>query len=269
VAIELSDVRFRYPSGVEALRAVSLRIQPGEAVAIVGQNGSGKTTLVKHLNGLLRPTSGRVLLAGDDTAAEPINRMAERVGFVFQSPDDQLFERSVEREVAFGPRRMDFPAETVGTLVAQAIELAGLDAVRATNPYDLDLSTRKLVGLASVLATDPAVVVLDEPTTGQDVPGVARVGRIVDALQAAGKSVVAITHDMEFAAAHFERVVLMRQGEVVADGPPSSVFGPANLELLASTGLRPPPAARVAAAMGLQLVPADAGDLIRMLASRA
>ena len=253
--IALEDVRFSYPSGVEALRSISLRIEPGETVAIVGQNGSGKTTLVKHLNGLLRPIAGRVLLGGEDTASEPISRLAERVGFVFQSPDDQLFERSVEREVGFGPRRMGLPPETVARLVGQAIELCGLDAVRATNPYDLDLSTRKLVGLASVLATDPAAVVLDEPTTGQDGPGVARVGRIIDALQAAGKSVVAITHDMEFAAAHFERIVVMRQGEVVADGPPSSVFGPANLELLASTGLRPPPAARVAAAMGLSIVP--------------
>ena len=118
-----------------------------------------------------------------------------------------------------------------------------------------------------MLATDPAAVVLDEPTTGQDGPGVARVGRIIDALQAAGKSVVAITHDMEFAAAHFERIVVMRQGEVVADGPPSSVFGPANLELLASTGLHPPPAARVAAAMGLSLVPADGEELLRELAA--
>ena len=267
VAIALEEVRFNYPSGVEALRSVSLRIEPTETVAIVGQNGSGKTTLVKHLNGLLRPTAGRVLLGGEDTAAEPINRLAERVGFVFQSPDDQLFERSVEREVGFGPRRMGLPLETVTRLVGQAIELCGLDAVRATNPYDLDHSTRKLVGLASVLAADPAAVVLDEPTTGQDGPGVARVGRIIDALQAAGKSIVAITHDMEFAAAHFERIVVMRQGEVVADGPPSSVFAPAHLELLASTGLRPPPAARVAAAMGLPLVPADAEALLRELAA--
>jgi energy-coupling factor transporter ATP-binding protein EcfA2 len=269
VPIALEEVRFSYPSGVEALRSVTLRIEPTETVAIVGQNGSGKTTLVKHLNGLLRPTAGRVLLAGEDTASEPINRLAERVGFVFQSPDDQLFERSVEREVGFGPRRMGLAVETVTRSVGQAIELCGLDGVRTTNPYDLDLSTRKLVGLASVLATDPAAVVLDEPTTGQDGPGVARVGRIIDALRAAGKSVVAITHDMEFAAAHFERIVVLRQGEVVADGPPSSVFGPANLELLASTGLRPPPAARVAAGMGLPLVPADAGELLRMLASRA
>ena len=264
--IELDGVRFAYPSGVEALRSVSLRIEPGETVAIVGQNGSGKTTLAKHLNGLLRPTAGRVLLGGADTTGEPINRLAELVGFVFQSPDDQLFERSVEREVGFGPRRMGLPAETVTRLVGQALELAGLDAARATNPYDLDLSTRKLVGLASVLATDPAVVVLDEPTTGQDGPGVARVGRIVDALQAAGKSVVAITHDMEFAAAHFGRIVVMRGAEVVADGPPASVFARSNLELLASTGLRPPPAARVAAAMGLRLVPADADALLRELA---
>jgi energy-coupling factor transporter ATP-binding protein EcfA2 len=266
LAIELDDVRFSYPGGVEALRSVSLGIEPGETVAIVGQNGSGKTTLVKQLNGLLRPTNGRVLLGGRDSASEPISRIAELVGFVFQSPDDQLFERSVEREVSFGPRRMGLPAETLTRLVDQAIELAGLSGVRTTNPYDLDLSTRKLVGLASVLATDPSVVVLDEPTTGQDGPGVARVGRIVDALREAGKSVVAITHDMEFAAAHFGRIVVMRRGEVAADGPPSSVFGPANLELLASTGLRPPPAARVAAAMGRTTIPADAGELLRELA---
>src|SRR5215207_5227130 len=109
--IEISDLQFTYPTGVQALRGISLTIESGETVAIVGQNGSGKTTLVKHLNGLLRPTSGRVLLGGDDTASESINRMAGLVGFVFQSPDDQLFERSVEREVAFGPRRMDIPAE--------------------------------------------------------------------------------------------------------------------------------------------------------------
>ena len=266
LAIALDDVRFSYPGGVEALRSVSLRIEPGETVAIVGQNGSGKTTLVKQLNGLLRPTSGRVLLGGADSASEPISRIAELVGFVFQSPDDQLFERSVEREVSFGPRRMGLPADTLTRLVDQAIELAGLGSVRTTNPYDLDLSTRKLVGLTSVLATDPAVVVFDEPTTGQDGPGVARVGRIVDALREAGKSVVAITHDMEFAAAHFGRIVVMRRGEVAADGPPSTVFGPANLELLASTGLRPPPAARVAAAMGIRTVPADADALLRGLA---
>ena len=145
--------------------------------------------------------------------------------------------------------------------------MVGLSEERATNPYDLGLSIRKLVALASVLAMEPGVLVLDEPTTGQDGPGVERVGAIVDAWSAAGRSVVAITHDMEFAARHFRRIVVMRFGEVVADGPPGEVFAPPNLALLASTGLRPPPAARIAALMGLHHVPADADEFGQYLTS--
>ena len=141
----------------------------------------------------------------------------------------------------------------------------GLTDERATNPYDLGLSVRKLVALASVIAMEPGVLVLDEPTTGQDGPGVERVGAIVDAWSAAGRSIVAITHDMEFAARHFRRIVVMRQGEIVFDGPPDLAFAPANVELLASTGLRPPPAARIAALMSLDVVPADAAGLLRLL----
>ena len=122
----------------------------------------------------------------------------------------------------------------------------GLTDVRATNPYDLDLSRRKLVALAGVLAMDPAVLVLDEPTTGQDAAGIERVGAVVRAYRDAGRSVVAITHDMEFAATNFTRVVVMRLGEIVADGPPAVIFAPDHRDLLASTGLLPPPAARIA-----------------------
>ena len=257
-----------YPGGVEAVRGIDFGVKPGELVAIVGQNGSGKTTLVKHFNGLLRPASGRILIGGRDTVAEPIHALAALVGFVFQNPDDQLFERSVEREIAFGPRSLGIPPTEVRLLVDQAIEATGLDEVRTSNPYDLDLSRRKLVGLASVLATDPAIVVLDEPTTGQDHAGVVRVGGIVASLKAAGRTVIAITHDMEFAARHFERVVVMRLGEIVADGTPAEVFRAANAELLASTGLTPPPAARIAARLGLDAVPADADELLRILAGR-
>jgi energy-coupling factor transport system ATP-binding protein len=145
------------------------------------------------------------------------------------------------------------------------LELVGLTDDRATNPYDLGLSVRKLVALASVLAMEPGVLVLDEPTTGQDGPGAERVGAIVDSWSAAGKSVIAITHDMEFAARHFRRVVVMRYGEVVLDGAPSEVFAPTNVELLASTGIRPPTAARIAALMGLPIVPSDADQLLRAI----
>jgi energy-coupling factor transport system ATP-binding protein len=265
VGVEVDGLVHRYPGGVEAVRGVSLRIAPGETVAIVGQNGSGKTTLVKHLNGLLRPDEGRVLVDGRDIASEPVHRVAATVGFVFQSPDDQLFERSVEREVGFGPRTLGIESGLAGRLIDGAIAAAGLGDARSTNPYDLDLSRRKLVALASVLAIDPAVLVLDEPTTGQDGPGVRRVGAIVDAFAAAGRTVVAITHDMEFAARHFDRIVVMRQGEVALDAPPGGAFAADRAGVLASTGLAPPAAARVAARLGLAEAPADAAGLLAIL----
>ena len=267
VGVEVDGLVHRYPGGLEAVRGVSLRIQPGESVAIVGQNGSGKTTLVKHLNGLLRPAAGRVLVAGRDIADDPVHMLARTVGFVFQSPDDQLFERTVEREIAFGPRTLGIEAGLTARLIDGAVAAAGLADVRATNPYDLDLSRRKLVALASVLAIDPAILVLDEPTTGQDGPGVARVGAIVDAFAAAGRTVIAITHDMEFAARHFDRIVVMRLGEVALDAPPSVAFAAAQATLLSSTGLEAPPAARVGARLGIAGVPADAAGLLALLRS--
>jgi energy-coupling factor transport system ATP-binding protein len=265
--IALSGLVHRYPGSVTAVRGVDLTITPGESVAIIGQNGSGKTTLVKHFNGLLRPDEGSVSVGGEAIGTRRVSDLAALVGFVFQNPDDQLFQGRVDREVAFGPRNLHRSQADVERAVDAALALVGLTEERATNPYDLGLSVRKLVALASVLAMEPGVLVLDEPTTGQDGPGVERVGAIVDAWSAARRSVVAITHDMEFAARHFRRIVVMRFGEVVADGPPAQVFAPANIELLASTGLRPPPAARIAALMGLSAVPADAQALLAVLTS--
>lgn len=267
--LTMVDLVHRYPNGVEAVRGVSLTFRPGEAVAILGQNGSGKTTLVKHAIGLLRPAEGEVLIDGANVGGRRVDELAAVVGFVFQNPDDQLFERSVEREVGFGPRNMGTAAELTTRLVASALEAVGLAGQRATNPFDLDLSQRKLVALASVLATDPAIVVLDEPTAGQDADGVARVGDVVRALRDAGRTVIAITHDMEFAATRFDRVVVMRRGEVVADGPPDAVLGAENADLLASTGLTPPPAARIAGALGLPDGSAlDAPSLLAALSPR-
>jgi energy-coupling factor transport system ATP-binding protein len=268
-AVVVRDLVHRYPNGLEAVAGVSLEIPPGQSVAIVGQNGSGKTTLVKHLNGLLRPTSGTVRVGDLDVADIPVHRAAATVGFVFQDPDDQLFSRSVERELRFGPRNLRLGDAETRELVDAALEAIGLERERQTNPYDLNVSSRKLVALGSVLATDPAVLVLDEPTTGQDAPGVERVGAVVDAFRDDGRTVVAITHDMEFAAAHFERVVVMRHGRIVADGTPASVFAPGNASLLESTGLRPPVAGRIAARLGLASVPLSAEALLRSLSGEA
>ncbi len=267
-AIEISGLVHRYPGGVEAVRGVDLAVPAGQRVAIVGQNGSGKTTLVKHLNGLLRPAAGEVRIGDSAVGGRPVFELARTVGFVFQDPDDQLFNRTVEREVRFGPANLGLPETTTEELVEAALAATGLGDRRGVNPYDLGLSERKLVALASVLAMDPAVLVLDEPTTGQDSPGVARIGAIVDAVAAAGRTVVAITHDMEFAAEHFERIVVMRAGEVILDGPPATVFAPEQAALLASTGLEPPIAARIGARLGLGSTP-TLEALFRALRRRA
>jgi energy-coupling factor transport system ATP-binding protein len=264
VALRIEGLVHRY-GDLTALRGIDLEFAPGESVAIVGQNGSGKTTLAKHLVGLLRPAQGRVLVDGEDIAGRSIASLAHLVGFVFQNPDDQLFGRSVAREVAFGPANLGVVGADRTRLVDQALAALGLGAEAATNPYDLDLAARKLVALASVCAMDPAVLVLDEPTTGQDRPGVARVGGVVDAFTAAERTVIAITHDMEFAARHFRRVVVMRGGEVVADGTPREVFAAGNATLLASTGLRPPPTAELGARLGLDATPLTVEELLAAL----
>jgi energy-coupling factor transport system ATP-binding protein len=244
---------------------VNLSVGAGESVAIVGQNGSGKTTLAKHLNGLLRPGAGSVEIDCRDIRSDAVGSIARTVGFVFQNPDDQLFNRSVEREVSFGAFNIGLDDRLARELVDRALELAGLSKVRQINPYDLGLSVRKLVSLASVLAMEPAVLVLDEPTTGQDGPGVARIGAIVEAYRRAGRTVIAVTHDMEFAATHFGRVVIMRSGEVIADGSPADVLSAGQSDLLASTGLEPPVAARIGARLGLSGTPTLAG-LVEALA---
>ncbi|CAN5743316.1 ABC transporter ATP-binding protein [soil metagenome] len=266
--IEVRGLVHRYPGGVEALRGVDLSVRHGDTVAIVGQNGSGKTTLVKHFNGLLRADEGSVRVGETDVANLRVSDLAARIGFVFQNPDDQLFHGRVDQEVAFGPRNLGLPPDQVAALVEAALSSCGLAEERATNPYDLGLSIRKLVALASVLAMEPPILVLDEPTTGQDGPGTDRIGAIIDAWAVAGRTVVAITHDMEFAARHFGRVVVMRQGKILLDGPPAEVLGNDRADVLESTGLAPPPAARIGAALGLGSTPTEAA-LIAAIASSA
>jgi energy-coupling factor transport system ATP-binding protein len=245
-------------SGVRALDGVDLRIGAGERVAIVGQNGSGKTTLVRHLNGLLRPTEGRVLVDDTDAATLTVAQLAARVGLVFQDPDRQVFAGSVRSEVEFGPRNLGRSGQSLAGAVNAALEATGLEGEERTNPYDLGLARRKLLALASVLAMGTTVLVLDEPTTGQDARGVARVQGIVDAVAAEGRTVIAISHDMRFVAESFERVVVMRDGRVIGDAAPAEAFGHDAWEALASTYLEPPLAARIGHRLGLGRTPTDA-----------
>ena len=237
--------------GVRALDGIDLRIALGERVAIVGQNGSGKSTLVRHLNGLLRPTAGRVLVDGSDARRMRVAELARQVGVAFQDPDRQIFAGSVFDEVRFGPRNLGRSAAEVREAVAEAMELSGLAGLESRNPYDLGHSRRKLLALASVLAMRTPVLVLDEPTTGQDRGGVARVRSVIESSSAAGRTVIAVTHDMEFVAELFGRVVVMRSGRVILDGTPAEAFAAARSDVLRSTNLEAPLAARVAARLGV------------------
>jgi len=257
-----------YPGGTRALDGVDLVIRRGERVAIIGQNGSGKTTLVRHFNGLLRPSEGRVFVDGLDAAGRRVAALATSVGLAFQDPDRQIFAARVRAEVAFGPRNLGRTGSELDRAIDDALIATGLDGEAATNPYDLGYSRRKLLALASVLAMNTPVVVLDEPTTGQDARGVARIQRVVAELSEAGRTVVAISHDMRFVAETFERVVVMGAGKILLDGTPAEVFAEAAWPTLASTYLEPPLAARVGARLGLGSTPTE-GGLVETLTNRS
>ena len=256
--LEVRDLVHIYrESSVRALDGVNLHVAPGERIAIIGQNGSGKTTLVRHLNGLLRPTEGSVTVDGTDAADLTVAQLAARVGLVFQDPDRQIFSGSVRAEVEFGPRNLGRRGDRLDQAVRRGLAATGLEGEESTNPYDLGQSRRKLLALASVLAMETGVLILDEPTTGQDARGVDRVRAVIDAVAGEGRTVIAISHDMRFVAETFERVVVMREGRIVLDGPPQVAFAQDAWETLRSTYLEPPPAARIGHRAGVGPTPTD------------
>lgn len=255
-----------YPDGTRAIDDVSLEIGDGELIAIVGQNGSGKSTLVRHFNGLLRPTEGEVLVDGATIRGRRVAHLATTVGLAFQDPDRQIFAGRVRAEVEFGPRNLGKRGAELTAAVDAALEATALAGDVAANPYDLGYSRRKLLALASILAMQTPVVVFDEPTTGQDARGVARVQAIVRGLSAAGRTVIGISHDMRFVAETFDRVVVMRAGKIVLDGGPETVFAEDSWSTLSSTFLEPPLAARVGARLGLGPTPTEPALLAALAA---
>ena len=263
-ALAAESLRFVYPDGTRALNGVDLLIGEGESLGIIGQNGSGKSTLIRHFNGLLRATSGRVLVDGREVTGQHVAELARSVAITFQNPDRQIFAGRIRSEVAFGPRNLGVRGSDLEQRVAAALEAVGLSGRAAANPYDLGFSQRKLLALASVIAMSTSVVILDEPTTGQDARGIGRVRDIIERLVAAGRTVLVTSHDMRFVAESVARVVVLRAGRVLLDGPPQEVFDERSWPMLASTHLDPPWAARVGARLGLGSTPTE-GSLIAAL----
>jgi len=243
VVDELSHVYARgTPLAHEALRSVSLSISPGERLGVAGPTGSGKSTLIQHLAGLLKPSSGRVLLDGIPASARgrESQRRRRRVGIAFQYPEEQVFEQTVGREIAFGPRNLGLSAQQVESRVQWALNLVGLDPdqILDRSPFGLSGGELRRVSLAGVLALQPAVLILDEPTAGLDPHGRDTLLERVDAWQRETSStLIIVSHDLDALARLVDRVLILRDGEIVALGKIRSVLGDA--ELLARTGLEP------------------------------
>ena len=244
---EIRNLEFSYRPGTPVLHGINLQLD-ARPTAIIGQNGAGKTTLVKLLKGLLRPTGPSIWFRGEDISHKTVAALAAQVGYVFQNPDDQIFRYNVLDEVMFGPLNIGMSEEQAREKSRAALALTGLSDQENSNPYDLELNERKMVAIASVLAMDPDVLILDEPTIAQDMMGRRRIADIVRTLSAQGKLVLAILHDMDFVAECFDRVVVMAQGQVVADGSPRQVF--ADSAALQAARLDPPHVTQLCTRLG-------------------
>lgn len=244
---EIRNLEFSYRPGTPVLHGINLQLD-ARPTAIIGQNGAGKTTLVKLLKGLLRPTGPSIWFRGEDISHKTVAALAAQVGYVFQNPDDQIFRYNVLDEVMFGPLNIGMSEEQAREKSRAALALTGLSDQENSNPYDLELNERKMVAIASVLAMDPNVLILDEPTIAQDMMGRRRIADIVRTLSAQGKLVLAILHDMDFVAECFDRVVVMAQGQVVADGSPRQVF--ADSAALQAARLDPPHVTQLCTRLG-------------------
>lgn len=247
--IEVDNVSFAYTEGVPVLKNVTFSLNNG-SVAIIGQNGSGKTTLVKLLKALLKPTSGDILINGINTKETTAAKLARTVGLVFQNPNDQIFKNKVLDEVMFGPLNIGQSMEEARENAIKALETVSLVDKKEENPYDLSLSERKLVSIASILSMDTDIVILDEPTIAQDYLGKTKIRSIVHELVRKGKLVITITHDMDFVGECFQRVIVLSEGQLLLDGPAREVFS--KEDVLRTANLEPPYVTQLSKTMGYQ-----------------
>lgn len=245
----IKQMSFSYLADTPLITGCNLTFD-SRSTAIIGQNGAGKTTLVKLLKGLLKPVSGKIYYGDKDIADMTIAMLAGEVGYIFQNPDDQIFKSKVLDEVMFGPLNIGMSKEEARQKSLAALELAGLSDCVDMNPYDLELSQRKMVAIASVIAMNTKVIIFDEPTIAQDYEGRERIKRMMKNLSDAGKLVISILHDMDFVAECFQRVIVMAKGKVLADATPSEIFSMS--DILTEARLELPHVTALCHALGLQ-----------------
>jgi len=223
--IEIENLWYVYESGFTALKGVSIQISNGEYLAIMGKNGAGKTTLAKHLNGLLKPTRGYVLIDGMDTRDYSVAQLSRKVGYVFQNPDRFLFAESVEKELMFTLKNLGFSESEIPSLITRTLNDLNLSQFRNRSPFSLSGGERRRVALAAILCANPDYIVLDEPTVGQDFYEKERLAALLERLNKKDRrAVIVISHDVEFVADHIPRTITMSDGLIVSDGPTNKVL---------------------------------------------
>ncbi|WP_461240263.1 energy-coupling factor ABC transporter ATP-binding protein [Paucilactobacillus sp. N302-9] len=247
--VELSNVNFGYQNNNLTLENINLLISTGEKVAIIGQNGSGKSTLAKLINGLLRPQTGRILINGQDTSQMSTATISKKIGYVFQNPDDQIFHATVEKEINFGLKLAKFTKNEINRRTENALNETELTAYRNENPFNLPMSVRKFVSIACVLAMEPEIIIFDEPTAGQDVFGNRLLSRIIKYENQKKRTVVVISHDMDFVAENFDDIVVMEQKHILERNSANKIFW--NQELLARAHVKQPAALAISNSLGI------------------
>ena len=225
--IEVKDVTFVYPGEppVTAIKNINLTIYEGEFVGIIGQNGSGKTTLVKNIVGLLKPTKGKILFKGEDVTKYTVAELSKKIGLILQNPDYQLFTLSCEEEIRFGLKNIGVPEEEMEKRIDEALKFVGLEHLRDRYPFALSFGDRRKLAVAAIVAMNPEVIIMDEPTTAQDYRGRYMLADLAKRMhEKYGRTIIMITHDMDLVAKYAERLIVMWNGEILADGPTRKVF---------------------------------------------
>jgi energy-coupling factor transport system ATP-binding protein len=245
--VEEEDLWFRYEGQDWALQGINLNVNYGDVLALIGQNGAGKTTLVKHFNGILKSEKGSVRIGGRNTREISLEEMATQVGYCYQNPDHQIFNLTVRSELEFGLKNLAVPADEIERRIKLVIETVELNGLEEEYPFALSRGQRQKLAVGTILAMNPPLLIIDEPTTGMDWRGGEAMMDLIKSLHNTGRTIIIITHDMRIVTAYASRVVVMAKGKILADGTPKEIF--VQDEILSEAFLEAPQITRIAKAL--------------------
>ena len=240
IQLSTENLSFTYPDGTQALKNINIEIEKGEKVAIIGPNGAGKSTLFSHFNGLTEPTSGCVKIEGKAISFEKdeLLKVRQKVGIVFQDPNDQLFAPTVKEDIAFGPMNLGLSYGEVEKRVEDALKMVGMENYEDKTPHHLSGGQQKRIAIAGIIAMKPELMILDEPTAGLDPDGVEKVLNIMNQLNKEGMTLIITSHDIDMISKYADKIFILYNGEIIESGNKNKIFS--DMELLKKAHLRTP-----------------------------